>query len=480
MGYRDLYDRFLAIEADLDPFALEVDGVPVWERVRLPIFRELLQQQGEWGQEIQELAKTPSNLLKGAYLLARNVVRRNPFLANSRDLLFWGFERRKRLEDDRHWDLFCDPLYEAVDADYLHVEVPHRNGHLRPAKTRRLRYLDLVEYGGTAIRGAGLADVAISADVRDDLEAVADRLAAAFDVSIDVVDRVAFRLSLRRSTRRLYHRFLDRVDPELAFVVVSFQKETFVEVCKERDVPVVELQHGILTEYEYGYPGFRTKEAYPDYLFTFGEYWNDRVELPIPDANVKTVGYEHFERQRSRLQNRTDSSRILFVSQGNVGEALSRAAIELSQLPGVDASDVVYKLHPGEYDRWREDYPWLTESDLTVVGESGPDLYELFAEAGAQVGVYSTAIYEGLGFGLETYLYDLPGVEELADLYEEGPARLVSSPAEIASARSASSQTGVDASAFFATGPPENFVRAVREVCSERDLDVDLALRDAG
>lgn len=475
MSYQALYESFLDLEADLDVFSIRIDGIPVWERVRFPIFRAILQRRGAWGQEMPDVAKTPSNLLKGGYLFARNVVKRNPYLAGHHDVLVWGHERRKRLEDGVYWDLFCDPLYAQLDVDYVHVETPHLNGHRTPAKTPRLRYLDLIEYAGTIRRSLGLAGASIPDAEREALEGVGRRIRSAFGVEIDVVDRVAFRLSLRRSTRDLYRRLLARIDPELVFVVVSFQKETFIEACQERGVPVVELQHGMLADYEYGYPGFRTKETFPEYFFSFGEYWNDRVALPVASENVYAVGYAHFERQRARLETPTDADRIVFVSQGNVGEELSRAAVALCEHPSIDPSDVVYKLHPGEWDRWRTEYPWLADADLTVVGESGPDLYALFATASAQVGVYSTALYEGLGFGLSTFLYDLPGVEEVADLCARGHAELVGSPAELATALSRRRAPNVDPDQFFRPDAAANVADAVRDIASEHDLDVDVA-----
>ncbi|RXK46932.1 hypothetical protein [Halorientalis pallida] len=478
MGYSELYDRFLRIESELDPFSITVDGVPVWERVRLPVFREILQQTGEWGQEVQKVEKSISNLLKGGYLLARNAVYRNPYRADSHDFLFWGFERRKQLEEGHYWDLFCDPLYERLDFDYLHLEEPHLNGHLRPVQTERFRYLDRIEYMSTIKRSLGIASGDIPKPQRTALEALSERFNEEFDVSVDISERASFRLALRASTRSSYRKLLERIDPAMVFVVVSFQKETFVEVCNELDIPVVELQHGILAQYEYGFPGFRTKETFPDYFFSFGEYWNDRVDLPIQDDKIRAIGYGHFDRQRERFSNTTTGDDVVFISQGNVGEKLSKAALELSRHPSIDDSNIVYKLHPGEYGRWQADYPWLRESDLRVVGKSGPDLYELFADAYAQVGVYSTAVYEGLGFGLTTYLYDLPGVEELEDLVTTGYAQLVSSPEELATTLTERQQPRVDSAAFFAPNPHRNFVEAVRDIQTAHDLDLDITLSD--
>ena len=86
---------------------------------------------------------------------------------------------------------------------------------------------------------------------------------------------------------------------------------------------------------------------------------------------------------------------------------------------------MVYKLHPGETADWRSRLPWLAASPLDVVGHQ-QSIYELFAYASAQLGVYSTALFEGVAFGLRTYVATLPGHEALDVLVARGYARRVS------------------------------------------------------
>ena len=85
---------------------------------------------------------------------------------------------------------------------------------------------------------------------------------------------------------------------------------------------------------------------------------------------------------------------------------------------------IIYKLHPGEYETWRENYPELVEAsdfdNFEVIDNSEIPLYRLLAESNYQVGAFSTAIYEGLMFNCKTFILDVPGVEYLDDLIDEG------------------------------------------------------------
>ena len=68
-----------------------------------------------------------------------------------------------------------------------------------------------------------------------------------------------------------------------------------------------------------------------------------------------------------------------------------------------------------------------------MVASDRPHLYQLFAEAGAQVGVYSTALFEGLAHELPTVLVDLPGLDWTRPLLDLAPSvALVATAEELA------------------------------------------------
>ena len=88
---------------------------------------------------------------------------------------------------------------------------------------------------------------------------------------------------------------------------------------------------------------------------------------------------------------------------------------------------IKYKLHPSEYNIWKE-YPdlcRLAEVANVEILDSDVDLYSLFATSFYQIGVFSTAIYEGIGMGCKTVLLNLPGVEYMDDLVASSLAVLL-------------------------------------------------------
>lgn len=407
-------------------FDIVIDGVPVWERIRFSVLRQIKRQNGI-GQAHTGVERNVVDYIRGAGLFLRNIVIKNPFMGKKSDVLYVGHPRRKSLEDGYWWDIYCDLIHAKCDHDYLHLEKPYMLEHYRPARTGNLRYLDLIKYGGNLQRVLGISEPNLSNEDVELLQDVSTTIESEFDASIDIVDEVIQTLHVRRTELGLYKSLLQKIDPELLVIVVSYVYETLIEASKELNIPVVELQHGVIYDQHLGYSYSDSKEKFmfPDYFLTFGEFWNESVEYPIPEDRVISVGYPYLENSKEKYDDVETRNQILFISQGTIGEQLSKFALQVAEHPEIDA-DVVYKLHPGEYDRWRDEYPWLINADFEIVDGPEPPLYELFAESNAQIGVASTAVYEGLAFGLATYVYDVSGSEVLQSLVDDRAAVSVS------------------------------------------------------
>ena len=415
------------LENELNLFSIQVNQVPIWERIRFKIFREINQDKDQ-GQAHTQTGTGLSEHLKGITLWLKNTIHRNSYFAGEHDFLFWGHQRRKLEEDGYWWDIYCDPIHEQTELDYVHMEAPYLLSHRSPAKTQQLRYLDFIQFTGTLQRKFGLRSPSIPDDVIKRLHEAEEEIQRRFEADVDLVSKTKEVLHVRNTTLPLYERLLERIDPNVVVMVVSYGKETFIEACKRKGIPVVELQHGVIYDHHFGYsyPDGTTKTTFPDYLLTFGEFWNENARFPIPDDRVIPVGYPYLEGRLDKYDDIEPTEQLLFISQGTIGQELSQFALKVHEDDRID-HEVVYKLHPGEYDRWEDEYPWLAESDVRVIDGSEPPLYRLFAESNAQIGVGSTAVYEGLCFDLKTFVFETAGADVLKPLVEDGSASAIGS-----------------------------------------------------
>jgi hypothetical protein len=433
--FEDLHHRFLEIEADLGLFDVDIDGVPFWERVRFEVHKQLLQRSGVFGKYSLGVNRRP--LAERLGDMARSVTTHNPYRAESVDVVVFGHPRRKQFEDGLRWDIHLDPALNRINSRYVSLEAPLSHGHHRPAKTEHLRYLDCIEQSARGVRKLQSADPLEAADRRL-LGRIERRVRSEFDVDIDVERMVEVDLRRRRSRLPVYEHLLKRLDPDLVVLTVGYGygKETQIEACRTLDIPVAEVQHGVIDPFHvaYSFSGSRTKDTFPDHLLVFGPFWRDTAEYPIPDQRVHPVGYPFLESQRRKYSDRPTDERLVVISQGAIGRSLSRFAVELADHERFEL-EIVYKLHPAEAAGWRDAYPWLADAEdsgrLKVLDDTDSSLYELFGTATAQLGVYSTAVYEGLCFDLRTYVAALPGSNRLRPLVENGPAALVESVEEL-------------------------------------------------
>jgi len=144
-----------------------------------------------------------------------------------------------------------------------------------------------------------------------------------------------------------------------------------------------------------------------------------------------STGYPFLEEEIKKYEGIQKKKQILFISQGTIGEMISKFAYELSQVKELNEYQIVFKLHPRDCVGWQDRYPWLLDTKIDVIDNAETSLYRLLAESTIQIGVYSTAIIEGLAFELETYLIDYPGIEILEPLIESGTAKKVKNVDEV-------------------------------------------------
>lgn len=462
-----LFERFLELENREELFDVQINGVDIWERIRHKVYNDIERAATADSTEVSSSGSRSGyeRYVNAAMTFTQLATRKNPFLTDEHDVFVYGHPRRKQQLDGYWWDIYFDPIYEELDLDYFHLEDQFRQDHLTPAKTTNLRYSDTIVTSAVLWRKTGIDIPTVKQADLDELARIEARIESEFEVELDLRGIVNDVLQRRRPLSSLYRWLLRRVNPAVVLLVVSYTRGTFIETCKQMDVPVVELQHGTPTPDHPGYafPGERTKQSFPDYLFTYGDFWTERISYPIDEDRIYSVGYPYLEQQKAKYSDAESDERILFISQGTIGEELTKFAADYASMD--PDKEVVVKLHPEEYEGWNEQYPWLDTSKITVIDGDSPPLYELLATAAAQIGVYSTVIYEGLCFELDTYLLDIPGVEKTKHLTDRNVATLISKPEDLRThLRATKRDSTFDKEWYFRSQPIRNIETALSDI----------------
>jgi hypothetical protein len=254
---------------------------------------------------------------------------------------------------------------------------------------------------------------------------IVQALAASTGVTVPVGALVAREVPKHTRLRALYRALLKRQGIKTVYVVVAYFHQHLVGAARDLGIRVVELQHGAISPFHlgYSYPGRPVVPDQPDELWCFGSYWTDVAELPAR-MDTRVVGASFISPLPAGASK--DPRLVVVLSQGTVGsELVAYAGALAAARPDLD---VAFHLHPSERS---------TEYRLPAgVRLSSDNTLSLLASATYQVGVATTALFEGMLLGCRTAVADLPGNEYLAPAIARRDAVLVRSPASLADALS--------------------------------------------
>lgn len=176
----------------------------------------------------------------------------------------------------------------------------------------------------------------------------------------------------------------------------------FVKAAHMCGVEVVEMQHGLVYKNHpaYNFPLEKNKyffqDGLPDYLLTFGKYWNDNIRTP---AKKVIIGMDYLSKM-AKQDLRNETIDMLVISDGTMPDFYKKLCTVLScEFPD---RKITLKIHPEEMMVLYERYGSLFELiDIKTV----EPVYELLRRAKVVIGCQSTVMVEALAYGVTPLVY---------------------------------------------------------------------------
>ena len=432
---------FLEIEKKYNLNQISVADVNYWNYVRFSIWNYMICAESLG---LKEAHKKKHYGLAGKIsvigTLLKNSFSRNRIPTKDVDVLFLNHERRVK-KGSFYECAYTERLTELFP-NSVPIERPFEYRHFTPVKTKNLMYADrLVVTGNLYYQMHKKLKTAtyrkLYEEVKEQLEQPLTEMEKVFSWKANrrkVYNLCMEKIMLHKSQYPKCKKLLEKLNPKVIIEVVHYsqQKMLFNEIAKKMGIPTIELQHGTMYPEHAAYQYAKGVEVpqLPDYVFLFSEFWKKQIHLSLEPDHLIVTGYPLFDEQCRKYQKeQKKQKRILFISQVTIGGYLSELAVETAQL--YPDYKVVYKLHPAEYSSWRETYPELQQENIQVIDSNEKGIYYYFSKCDIQVGVYSTAIFEGLGFGLETLIYRVGHYDVMEGLVEAGYAYFIDSAEEI-------------------------------------------------
>lgn len=431
-------DFILEIENKYNLFQDEINGFHYWTFCRSEFVWEIERKKFQLKTgHVSPKEKITTMLYLKLHMMWNALVHSHINYRNN-DILVLNHERRVWI--DNHYEcIYTDSIIRNFE-NYTVLERPHHQRHYSPVETKHLVYTDWIEVKKTLyyLKERFLHKkeyLQLKAELQKRLEKPLKELFESYEIDCKLdffVQNALDAYYAYQSKKKSYQKIVSKLHPRLILEVVYYNMDCMIvnEIAKSLGIPTVELQHGAAGREHISYnyaPGCRLEQA-PAYYFAFSDFWIEASRVPLPRERQYAMGYPYLERQVARYKGlvtkETGRKVILFLSQGPIGERLSKIALDLRKELDDSEYRIFYKLHPNEYIGWEEQYPYLVDSGIEVIDNNTKNLYEYFAMSDAQVGGFTTtAIHEGLCFGLETYIYDYCVAAETRQLCEKGMAK---------------------------------------------------------
>jgi len=397
----------------------EQHGVKVWQYARMNIYYMLANKLDILDEPQVRMSRSQKILYLGRYI--KNALLSNPFGASSAEVMIFPHPRVKEV-DGRYIDIYTNDIEEELLSNkvpFIEIESPYRGEHRRP-KAPYIVYDDMLVLVRKLV-GA----VPFLYTVHDPrLDTLQEEIREQTGIAIDLSRLFSRYVRTFKTDYFFYTQLLRKIKPKQIFLTVSYGKGALIHAAREMEIETVEIQHGTFSRYHLGYYFGEKKglEYFPDRFWVWSDFWRDLIPLPIEKEHVDVHGFAYMQRQKERYAHTVKNHRqIVVLSQGAIGEEI--AGVILRNMAHFQGFEIKYKLHPGEYDRYNT-YPSLVKlleyDTVTLVKEC--DLYALLAQSYYQIGVFSTAIYEGIEMGCRTVLLDITGIEYMEDLLEQNKA----------------------------------------------------------
>lgn len=199
-------------------------------------------------------------------------------------------------------------------------------------------------------------------------------------------------------------------------LVNSYANNHLIYAAHRLKIPTIELQHGIINKNHLGYHYPRVKKnsisAFPDKLILFGEFWKDKSEYPINKNQIIPLGFPHFDENFNKYgKNKSNNNRVLVISQQTTQEYLRFFIKNILKKKKIYFT---YKAHPKE--DLKKAITFFKNHNISKyirIISGDKNIFKIFKKHQIQIGVFSTALFEGYSYELKTGIIDLPGSENV-------------------------------------------------------------------
>jgi len=424
------YSVITEIEEKYPVYDLEFkDGSKIWNPLRIYLYFYILEAE----------LRNKDIFYKKIFNMFLEGVKPIHLQKNHYDLCAFSSGRNRRLRKNKYYDIMIDPIHETLDSSMLICEWPGPNGKHRtyekPVFSKDMKKIHVSIYQKAfwklvlhRISQNNTLSVSSKELFHNILSYYATKTSS--DKNKLIINTEKY-LAMIPTIKQFLHIFLSKITPSIVLMVGGHSgfNMALIQACKEKQIPTIELQHGLITKYHAAYIK-QKKSAYfdyrPDYFFTYGKYFTNMIKkhYGFPKNNVITIGYPYLNKIKKippvlpkYLENHLKKYKIniLITSQWNIADEILSLTKSIAKLliQSEKPIGIIFKPHPSD---WR-DYKKLINQSNIYPADKYEDTYNLFKITKIHTTVYSTSGLEALAFGEPNIFIDI-GRTSITDIFD--------------------------------------------------------------
>lgn len=422
--YEKFFEAYLTIEKKYNLLYFKIDGIYIFQFIRALLFEEILVEGNIISEPHTKINKTKGKLkILPKYLISSLL--KNPFyIPTITNYLIFEHPRKIKYNDN-----YCD-----IYTKYIRDELTSNGNSIASISERYLGrqfnwssgyyHNDILIILSQVYQK--FTHYKLSKNEVQFIQKIQNEILSVFEVEINLKKIIYKYLKIFKIYYSFYKKLFKKLNLKKIYLVVSYGlMSPIIQAAKEIKVPVYEIQHGMISNNHIGYsfPFCKKNSLYyfPDYILIWDSFWKNKDYFPITEERLIVTDKTFISQESKKNPPNKKNKSILIVSQGSIGPELAK--IMYNNLLFLSKFNIIYKLHPGEYNRYKN-YNFMSEiqkqDNIKIISDNEKPLYKLLAESEIVVGVNSTVLYEALFFNCKVFILNLEGWRALIDFIELG------------------------------------------------------------
>lgn len=416
MNEKDFHNYFIEFEKLYTLNNFNINKVPIWELSRRQVYLDLKQK--IVGSSYNRQTHGAKELFSYFKCFLKALFKKNPFLIANVELLIFSSSRKVKIKE-YYEDIYIDKLLSNITIPFSIVEFNYRYKHHNSIHNNNTYFFDIISFPAFILTKS--MNYYRNNKISRSVTQINNLINFHFGVKVDnLYDIVSNKYYLFVFSKPLVAKLLNAIKPKkiILYHYYNVFNQTMIYEAKKQNIPVFELQHGIIGELHnaYNFPGKTKLKTFPDYFLSWGNNHIINSSMPIPSNNIIDVGFAYLDHIKLSYNKTQKSDSIIVLSQRR--NDLAELTYELASR--IKDYTFYFKAHPSEYAYADEQYSFLnTLNNVVLINDDTISLYDLFNETKYSLGINSSALLESLCFNNKVLLANLPGFELLENFVDD-------------------------------------------------------------